>query len=267
LGENTVVVEAEPEPELPHLSLFHNQMPDVSPGEVLHKAAQEETSQEQTAPRDEIAEAKKTIPTVAETTRDYLEVGNVTPVLVEQHGSKTAAHTTIKPKRSAQRRLLRQDRQAKETESNEGASVANGQVAVERHIIQPNETFASIARMYYGSERYTRFLMQANPDLADPRALAVGAEVLIPPKPNDDEAGMETSHGRTGGEITAKVSVPSASSKHTYRVKTGDSFYGIARSVLGSASRWKELLELNRELVAGEPTNLRPGQILILPED
>jgi nucleoid-associated protein YgaU len=51
----------------------------------------------------------------------------------------------------------------------------------------------------------------------------------------------------------------------TYVVKAGDTFYDIAREVLGSASRWKELFELNRDLVHGDPKRLRAGQVLTLP--
>jgi nucleoid-associated protein YgaU len=50
-------------------------------------------------------------------------------------------------------------------------------------------------------------------------------------------------------------------------VRAGDSFYSIARDVLGDASRWRELLELNSALVDGEPTNLRVGQVVQLPAE
>jgi nucleoid-associated protein YgaU len=48
-------------------------------------------------------------------------------------------------------------------------------------------------------------------------------------------------------------------------VKSGDSFYKIAKEQLGNAERWKELLDLNKTLVHGDPTQLQPGQTLVLP--
>ena len=52
----------------------------------------------------------------------------------------------------------------------------------------------------------------------------------------------------------------------TVIIKQGDSFYVIARDQLGDANRWPELLQLNTELVKGDPKKLRPGQGLQVPE-
>jgi nucleoid-associated protein YgaU len=49
-------------------------------------------------------------------------------------------------------------------------------------------------------------------------------------------------------------------------VKSGDSFYKIAKEQLGNAERWKELLALNKTLVNGDPSSLQPGQTLVLPD-
>ena len=65
-----------------------------------------------------------------------------------------------------------------------------------------------------------------------------------------------TSAGPTAAKLGGK----------TYQVRTGDSFYRIARTVLGDSKRWKELYELNRKVVRDDPKTLRPGQVLTLPE-
>lgn len=49
-----------------------------------------------------------------------------------------------------------------------------------------------------------------------------------------------------------------------YTVKKGDSLWTIARRVLGRGARWREIYELNRDVLK-DPDNLRPGLQLKLP--
>lgn len=54
----------------------------------------------------------------------------------------------------------------------------------------------------------------------------------------------------------------------TYTVKKGDSLSAIAQRELGSASRWPELYELNRNtLQSGNPDLIYPGEVLMLPAE
>ena len=130
----------------------------------------------------------------------------------------------------------------------------NTPAAVERHRVQAGETLASLAQNYYGHERFVRFLIESNPQISDPSRLSVGQVVNIPPAPAEDgPAAQRASRG------------PSATAR-TYTVKAGDSFYEIARQVLGDASRWEELYALNKEAVHGNPKSLQVGQVLTLPD-
>jgi len=175
------------------------------------------------------------------------------------------------------------------------SSPASHAPAVDYYQVQPGDTLAKIARMYYGSEQHAGYLQQANPDIADPAALRTGIRLRIPELP----ASASTSIGRlaSGGtgsgaqtprepDGSARRSAPGAkpeilpaganpagaarsaaptSASRTYVVKAGDSFYGIAKRELGSATRWKELLALNSDLVDGEPKNLQAGHVIKLP--
>ncbi|UCC29713.1 MAG: LysM peptidoglycan-binding domain-containing protein [Phycisphaerales bacterium] len=132
------------------------------------------------------------------------------------------------------------------------------EAAVETHRIQPGDTFSLLAERYYGSARLTRFLIDSNPQISDPNRLRVGTIVRIPPRPSDETLRRATS--------TAKPSATSAEGeRRTYAVQPGDSFYAIARDVLGNPARWRELFELNKELVHGDPTRLQVGQVIVLP--
>lgn len=121
------------------------------------------------------------------------------------------------------------------------------------HTVQKGDTLAILAELYYGSQRYTGLLLEANPGL-DPAKLLIGTVLNVPP-------------GGVADSIPLKPAATSAASTgKTYIVAQGDSFYVIARDQLGDANRWPELLKLNTELVKGDPKKLRPGQVLRLPE-
>lgn len=157
---------------------------------------------------------------------------------------------------------------------------------VETHRVTGSETFASLAKTYYGRPQLAEFLMHSNPQITDTTRLPRGTAVMIPPLPDDRQvaeaarkarelkataarpantaAAPATTSAPAGG--TAKAAETAASNRRTYTVKSGDTFYDIARDQLGASSRWKELLEMNRSVVKGDPKNLRPGHVLILPD-
>ena len=136
-----------------------------------------------------------------------------------------------------------------------GSPPKTAEVVNDRHRVQTGDTFASLAMVYYGSERYTDLLVKANPHIKDPGRLSVGQVVEIPPAP-----------ARTARSGTASPKERTAKARRTYLVKPGDTFYGIAQAHLGSGPRWREIFELNKSVVRDDPKGLRPGQTLIMPE-
>lgn len=139
--------------------------------------------------------------------------------------------------------------------------------AVDIHRAQPGDTFLTLAQTYYGSSKYALFLRQANPDISD-SSIRVGTAIRIPSLPADASTVADSSASRPnplGSPAGANAPKPAGGSR-TYVVRPGDSFYKIAERELGKASRWKELLALNKSLVDGDPTRLRVGQKVVLPE-
>lgn len=166
--------------------------------------------------------------------------------------------------------------------------------AVETHRVQPGETFATLARSYYGDPLLAEFLVTVNPQLESGGRLSPGMVVNIPPSPTQAEvaqllrqsreriaAGTTKEVGKTPAAETSKTAPSSdaatktspattaktpGDTKRTYVVKSGDTFYGIAKDQLGASSRWKELYEMNKSVVKGDPKSLKPGQVIVLPE-
>lgn len=52
----------------------------------------------------------------------------------------------------------------------------------------------------------------------------------------------------------------------THLVRKGDTLSTIAEQTWGTASRWTEIFEANRD-VLDDPDRIRPGQVLQLPAD
>jgi beta-lactamase regulating signal transducer with metallopeptidase domain len=53
----------------------------------------------------------------------------------------------------------------------------------------------------------------------------------------------------------------------TYEVQREETAYDIARRELGRVSRWREILELNREQLGGDIDTIKPGMKLVLPSN
>jgi nucleoid-associated protein YgaU len=135
-------------------------------------------------------------------------------------------------------------------------SVTRTDAVARTHVVQAGDTFAAIAERYYGSERFTWKLMEANPGV-DSRRLQIGGRLTIP-----------ALDGETPPQIrkpAAVTAVPPGGGQH-YVVRDGDTFYGIASRELGSGERWREIYELNRTTVGGDPHQLKVGQELVLPK-
>ncbi|MFM2089599.1 MAG: hypothetical protein RLZZ127_88 [Planctomycetota bacterium] len=112
------------------------------------------------------------------------------------------------------------------------------------HTVVKGDLLGDISRKYYGTSRHWKLIAEANPG-ANPDNLKVGTVLTIPPAP---------------GAAPKAVAAPQAG-EGTYVVQKGDSYHTIAKKVLGSTARWKELETLN----GIPPGELKIGQTLRIP--
>jgi nucleoid-associated protein YgaU len=52
----------------------------------------------------------------------------------------------------------------------------------------------------------------------------------------------------------------------TYTVDSGDNLSAIAQQELGDANRWREIYDLNKDVIGKNPDLIQPGMELKLPE-
>jgi nucleoid-associated protein YgaU len=89
-----------------------------------------------------------------------------------------------------------------------------------------------------------------------------GQSTAPPPAPKADFGNVQSGTQSTAPTITDTV-VPAAK---TYTVAKGDSLSKIAKREYGSANRWREIFEANRDQL-DDPDLIHPGQVLKIPAD
>ena len=64
--------------------------------------------------------------------------------------------------------------------------------------------------------------------------------------------------------VLPKAAEPETKAK-TYTVDAGDNLSAIAQQELGDANRWREIYELNKDVIGDNPDLIQPGMELKLP--
>ncbi len=83
-----------------------------------------------------------------------------------------------------------------------------------------------------------------------------GSATTAAPPPKADFGNVQAGVESTATVVAAK----------TYTVVKGDSLSKIAKHLYGSANRWRDIFEANRDQL-DNPDLIQPGQVLKLPAD
>lgn len=119
--------------------------------------------------------------------------------------------------------------------------------------VQPGESLSTICHRVYGEVSLTDALAAHN-GISDPDMLWAGKRLTLPPVDV-----LTASPGDTNPAGDDPAETP-----NTYRVREGDSLSAIARRFLGSPDRWRQLYELNRQIISN-PDTVRAGTVLKIP--
>ncbi|MEZ6014182.1 MAG: LysM peptidoglycan-binding domain-containing protein [Planctomycetota bacterium] len=105
-------------------------------------------------------------------------------------------------------------------------------------LVRDGDTWASIAKRYYGDEGRARLLRRSN----EGTVLAAGKVVLVP----------------------AVDRLPNTPEVREVEVREGEGLWHVAKRALGDGNRWRELHEANRDRISN-PDFVKPGTLLRLP--
>ena len=149
------------------------------------------------------------------------------------------------------------------------------------YTVAEGDTWSTLAQRFFQDGRFTRNLHQANDGMA---TLTPGTEILVPVYDFvQPEAGLQAGNGMASeladvepapasfvapldADPSAEAPMTNASAGGTleYIVASGDTLSGIALAALGSAQKWPEILELNKDKLP-KPEALKVGMKLKLP--
>jgi len=127
------------------------------------------------------------------------------------------------------------------------------------HHVQSGESMIAIARRYYGDHSLAGALARFN-EIDNPDSIRVGHRLRIP---------SAEALGGTGSEAASRPASNRSESQPApvytnYTVKRGDTLSEISQELLGTARRWREIYELNRDVIR-DPDNLVAGTELKIP--
>jgi nucleoid-associated protein YgaU len=149
------------------------------------------------------------------------------------------------------------------------------------YTVAEGDTWSALAQRFYQDGRFTRNLHQANEGMS---SLVPGSEILVPVYDFvQPEAGLQPGNALVSDtssatpapasfvpppetESVTEAPVVPPSGTLEYIVASGDTLSGIALAALGSAKRWPELLELNKDKLP-KAEALKVGMKLKLPAD
>ena len=78
------------------------------------------------------------------------------------------------------------------------------------------------------------------------------------------KAGAQQPQQQGGSSQSIPQPTPAKASMKTYTVKSGDTLSEIAKRELGSANKYMDIFNANRDLLS-DPDKIKPGQVLKLP--
>lgn len=131
------------------------------------------------------------------------------------------------------------------------------------HEVKQGESLWSIAQQHYGDGSKYKLIADANRTaVGNNDRVNVGTKLVIPAL--EGEAAPDPIREITTATTTQSDTGSTTTRPRTIKVEARATLSGLAREHLGSAGRWPELLEANRDQL-NRPEDLREGMILKLP--
>jgi nucleoid-associated protein YgaU len=121
------------------------------------------------------------------------------------------------------------------------------------HYVKEGETLSQIARQYYGRTTEFHTIYDANRGvISDPDHVSPGTRLVIP--------NLKPATARP----SPAPSAPAAPTYTEYTIKRGETLASVADKFLGSAGKWKQIHELNKDRIK-DPNRVSPGTVIRVP--
>lgn len=125
------------------------------------------------------------------------------------------------------------------------------------HRVASGESPYSISQAVYGSGKYYRKILAANPGI-DPRHLKIG-QILVIPELNETDKPASSAAANTAASEAIDTNT-------AYKVLSGDSLESISLKLYGTAQMVDKLYDMNKTLIGPDENVLKIGWILKLPQ-
>ncbi|HRP63423.1 MAG TPA: LysM peptidoglycan-binding domain-containing protein [Phycisphaerales bacterium] len=129
------------------------------------------------------------------------------------------------------------------------------------HNVQRGESLSSIAMQYYGDRALAADLAKFN-NIANPDTIRVDHRLRIPPLSQLRPGAAPPQPA--GGSNAAPRQPEQPARAQTYTVQAGDSLSEISQKLLGTSRRWRDIYELNKDVIR-DPDNVPVGTTLRIP--
>lgn len=142
-----------------------------------------------------------------------------------------------------------------------GGSVSPSQ---KTYKVAAGDSPVSISTKVYGSAKYANQIMAANPS-ANAKHLKIGTELKMP-----DIAGetpTKVSSASTDHADPLPAAAAAKTSEKTYKVQSGDTLTKISAKLFGKGDLWQKLYAANKSKIGADPTHLRAGMVLQIPDN
>lgn len=131
------------------------------------------------------------------------------------------------------------------------------------YTVQAGDSFASIARRFYGSSGKAELIARANP-LVDPKRIKNGRVLKIPKDPSNIQGKPVGNTPPAGTSPSQSSPTTPAAGERRHTVERGDTLTSISKKYYGTIKKTDLILKANRNVLT-KPEDLRPGQTLVIP--
>lgn len=133
----------------------------------------------------------------------------------------------------------------------------------QNHTVRNGETLTVICRRHYHDASLVDDLARFN-GITDKNKVFAGDRIKLPPAETLVRGAPPSARPNRPTTVTAPPPPVATNDRSTYTVQSGDVLSVIAQEVMGSAKRWRDLYEFNRDVI-NDPDRIRAGTVLKIP--